>query len=297
MWLTNALQTSKVGLYNEINGQTWESSQRSVHSQFIRVSLFKSQPTTKKHLHKNTNFLGPTNEHPPFGLCLSPEMHVNYYVWELQYMPPQGLALWGQNAAGANTMADISVICQISQCVGNDFDWTDYLELFSIQNNHTIFLFCSESRKRRPLFWPSFLTIATVQSMLTLWFREFHFISHCQNLQGFLRSQQTKNVLSEVASIRIFHDFYFGRSLVSVALWLNCPIHFCLIQRTILIRAEEFTFRFILITNPKISIFCRNWQTMPAHNVNTPWLCTYETSSRCTSFYKPALFCLDMGKI
>ena len=39
-------------------------------------------------MHKNVNFLGPTNEHPPFGLCLrpdndinealSPSMHVNY---------------------------------------------------------------------------------------------------------------------------------------------------------------------------------------------------------------------------
>ena len=73
----------------------------------------------------------------------------------------------------------------------------------------------------------------------------------------------------------VFNDFHFGQSLVSVALRLNCPIRFphhhsCFIQRTFFIEAEEFTFRFILvITNPKFS-------KPPTHNVNTPWLRTYE---------------------
>ena len=40
-------------------------------------STVKSQPMTKKHLHKNINFLGPTNEHPPFGLCLRPDNDIN----------------------------------------------------------------------------------------------------------------------------------------------------------------------------------------------------------------------------
>ena len=28
-------------------------------------------------LHKNANFLGPTNEHPSFGLCLRPDNDTN----------------------------------------------------------------------------------------------------------------------------------------------------------------------------------------------------------------------------
>ena len=49
----------------------------------------KSQPITKKHFAQEYKFLGPTNEHPPFGLCLRPDndinealspwMHVNEY--------------------------------------------------------------------------------------------------------------------------------------------------------------------------------------------------------------------------
>ena len=66
----------------------YAQTQRSTHSQFIRISHVKSQPITKKHFAQEYKFLGPTNEHPPFGLCLrrnndinealSPSMHVNY---------------------------------------------------------------------------------------------------------------------------------------------------------------------------------------------------------------------------
>ena len=105
---------------------------------------------------------------------------------------------------------------------------------------------------------------ATVQSMLTLWFRKFHSITPLPEFARVLAVAANEKRPSEIAFIRVFHDFHFGRSLVNVALRLNCPIRFphhhsCLIQRTILIRAEEFTFRLILvITNPKFSIFCRN---------------------------------------
>ena len=49
-------------------------------------------------MHKNVNFLGLTNEHPPFGLCLrrdndinealSASMHVNYYKQIRSYKMP-----------------------------------------------------------------------------------------------------------------------------------------------------------------------------------------------------------------
>ena len=37
----------------------------------------KSQPITKKHFAQEYKFLGPTNEHQPFGLCLRPDNDIN----------------------------------------------------------------------------------------------------------------------------------------------------------------------------------------------------------------------------
>ena len=82
MWLTDALRTKKV--YNGIYiNETWESSQRSIHSQFIRISHVKSQPITKKHFAQEYKFLRPTDEHSPFGLCLRLDNDIYHSLYSI----------------------------------------------------------------------------------------------------------------------------------------------------------------------------------------------------------------------
>ena len=61
---------------NEINGTNVK--ELSTFNTFtIYIYSDKLQPITKKHFAQEYKFLGPTNEHPPFRLCLRPDNDIN----------------------------------------------------------------------------------------------------------------------------------------------------------------------------------------------------------------------------